>query len=90
MTKTELVAAIASKSDLPKSTVATALGALTDTIVESVKKGEKVSWSGLGTFDLSERGARKGRNPQTGEEITIAASKSVKFKAAKALKDSIQ
>ncbi len=90
MTKTELIAAIASKSDLPKSTVATALGALTDTIVESVKKGEKVSWSGLGTFDLSERGARKGRNPQTGEAITIAASKSVKFKAAKALKDSIQ
>ncbi len=90
MTKTELIAAIASKSDLPKSAVANALGALTDTIIEFVKKGEKVSWSGLGTFDLSERGARKGRNPQTGEEITIAASKSVKFKAAKALKDSIQ
>ena len=90
MTKTELIAAIASKSDLPKSAVANVLGALTDTIVEFVKKGEKVSWSGLGTFDLSERGARNGRNPQTGEEITIAASKSVKFKAAKALKDSIQ
>ena len=90
MTKTELIAAIAGKSDLPKSTVATALGALTDTIVESVKQGEKVSWSGLGTFNLTERGARKGRNPQTGDEITIAASKSVKFKAAKAFKDSIR
>ena len=90
MTKTELIAAIASRSDLPKSTVASTLGALTDTIVESVKKGEKVSWSGLGMFDLSERGARKGRNPQTGAEITIAASKSVKFKAAKVFKDSIQ
>ena len=90
MTKTELIAAIAGKSDLPKSTVANALGALTDAIVESVKKGEKVSWSGLGTFDLSEHVARKGRNPLTGEAITIAASKSVKFKAAKALKDSIQ
>ena len=90
MTKTELIAAIAAKSDLPKTAVADALGALTDTIVESVKKGEKISWSGLGTFSLSERAARKGRNPQTGAEITIAASKGVKFKAAKALKDSIQ
>ena len=90
MTKSELIAAIASKSDLPKTTVADALSALTDTIVDSMRKGEKVSWSGLGTFDLSERAARKGRNPQTGEEISIAPSKSVKFKAAKALKDSIQ
>jgi DNA-binding protein HU-beta len=90
MTKTELIAAIAEKADLPKATVAQALAALPDTIVESLNKGEKVSWSGLGTFDVSERAARTGRNPQTGAAIQIAASKGVKFKAAKAFKDSLK
>jgi DNA-binding protein HU-beta len=90
MTKTELIAAIAEKADLPKSSVAKALGALSDSIVASLNKGEKVSWSGLGIFDVSERAARTGRNPQTGAAIKIAASKSVKFKAAKAFKDSLK
>jgi DNA-binding protein HU-beta len=90
MTKTELIASIARKAELPKSTVASALDALSDSIVESLSKGEKVSWSGLGTFDVSERAARKGRNPQTGAAIQIAASKGVKFKAAKAFKDSLR
>lgn len=90
MTKTELIAAIAEKAELPKSTVTQALGALSDTIVESLRKGEKVSWSGLGIFDVSERAARTGRNPQTGAAIKIAASKGVKFKAAKAFKDGLR
>lgn len=90
MTKTELIAAIAEKADLPKSTVAKALGALSESITESLKKSEKVSWSGLGTFEVSERAARTGRNPQTGSTLSIAASKGVKFKAAKAFKDSLK
>ena len=90
MNKTELIAAIAEKAGLPKATTAQALGALSESIVESLQKGEKVSWSGLGTFAVSERAARTGRNPQTGEAVQIAASKGVKFKAAKAFKDSLK
>ena len=90
MNKTELIAAIAEQAGLPKSTAAKTLGALSDTIAESLRKGEKVTWSGLGTFDVSERSARTGRNPQTGAEIQIAASKGVKFKAAKAFKDGLR
>lgn len=90
MTKTELIATIAEKSELSKADAAKALAAVTDTIIGALNNGEKVSWSGMGTFDVSARAARKGRNPQTGAEIQIAASKGVKFKAAKALKDALK
>jgi DNA-binding protein HU-beta len=90
VTKTELIAAIAEKSELPKTAVAKSMGALTETILGALNDGQKVSWSGLGTFEVSRRAARKGRNPRTGEEIRIGASKGVKFRAAKALKDGIR
>jgi DNA-binding protein HU-beta len=90
MTKTELIAAIAEKTDLPKATAAKALSAFEASVVAALKSGKKVSWAGLGSFSVSERAARKGRNPQTGEEIEIAAGRGVKFKAAKALKEAIQ
>ena len=63
--------------------------AFTDVVAEELKKGEKIQLVGFGTFEVSERAAREGRNPQTGEAMTIAASKTPKFKAGKALKDSI-
>ena len=89
MNKTELVAAMAEKAQLSKKDAEAALKAFTDVVAEELKKGEKIQLVGFGTFEVSERAARTGRNPQTGEEMTIAASKAPKFKAGKALKDSI-
>lgn len=89
MNKTELVAAIADKTELSKKDAEKALKAFEDVVAEELKKGEKVQLVGFGTFEVSERAAREGRNPQTGETMTIAASKAPKFKAGKALKDSI-
>ena len=89
MTKVELVAAIAEKTGLPKKDADAAVKAFTDIISEELKKGEKVQLVGFGTFEVSERAARTGRNPQTKQEITIPASKVPKFKAGKALKDLI-
>ena len=89
MNKTELVAAIAEKSELSKKDSEKALKAFIDTVTEELKKGEKIQLVGFGTFEVSERAERTGRNPQTGKEMTIAASKSPKFKAGKALKDMI-
>ena len=89
MNKTELVAAMAEKAGLSKKDAEAALKAFTDTVAEELKKGEKIALVGFGTFEVSERAAREGRNPQTGEPMTIAASKSPKFKAGKALKDAI-
>ena len=89
MNKTELVAAMAEASALSKKGAATTLNALTATIAEELKKGEKVSLIGFGTFEVAERAAREGKNPAIGEKIQIAACKSPKFKAGKALKDSI-
>lgn len=89
MNKTELVAAMAEKSQLSKKDAEAALKAFTDVVAEELKKGEKIQLVGFGTFEVSERAARTGRNPQTGAEMTIAASKAPKFKAGKALKDSI-
>ena len=79
MNKTELVAAIAEKTELSKK----------DVVAEELKKGEKIQLVGFGTFEVAERPARTGRNPMTGKTIEIAASKSPKFKAGKALKDSL-
>lgn len=87
MNRMELVAAIAEKSELSKKDAEKALKAFTDVVAEELKKGEKIQLVGFGTFEVSERAAREGRNPQTGETMTIAASKSPKFKAGKALKD---
>ena len=89
MNKTELVAAMAEKAELSKKDAEAALKALTATIAEELTKGEKVQLVGFGTFEVAEREAREGRNPRTGETMTIAASKSPKFKAGKALKDSL-
>jgi DNA-binding protein HU-beta len=87
MNKTELVAAIAQETQLSKKDAEAALKAFVDVVSAELQKGEKVQLVGFGTFEVSERAAREGRNPQTGETMVIAASKSPKFKAGKALKD---
>ncbi|MBQ6132824.1 MAG: HU family DNA-binding protein [Lachnospiraceae bacterium] len=87
MNKTELVAAMADKADLSKKDAEAALKAFTDVVAEALKKDDKVQLVGFGTFEVSKRAARTGRNPQTGAEMKIAASKAPKFKAGKALKD---
>ena len=87
MSKTELVAAIAEKTGLTKKDSEAAVNAFIGTVTEQLKKGEKVQLIGFGTFEVSERAARTGRSPQTGADMTIAASKAPKFKAGKALKE---
>jgi len=87
MNKTELINAIAEKAELSKKDADKALKAFVDVVAEELKKGEKVQLVGFGTFEVSERAAREGRNPQTGATMKIAASKTPKFKAGKALKD---
>ena len=89
MNKTELVAAIADKTELSKKDSEKALKAFIDVVGEELKKGEKIQLVGFGTFEVSERAAREGRNPQTGETMKIEACKAPKFKAGKALKDAV-
>lgn len=89
MNKSELVAAIAAAADLSRKDAERALNAFTETVTEELKKGEKVQLVGFGTFEVSERAARTGRNPATGAAMMIGASKAPKFKAGKALKDAI-
>ena len=89
MNKTELVSAIAENAGLTKKDSEKVLKAFVEVVTEELKKGEKVQLVGFGTFEVSERAAREGRNPQTGATMTIAASKAPKFKAGKALKDMI-
>ena len=89
MNKTELVAALAEKTAFSKKDAEKVLGAFVDVINESLVKGDKVQLIGFGTFDVKDRPARKARNPRTGEEIEIAASKAPVFKAGKALKDKV-
>ena len=89
MNKTELVNAMAEKAEISKKDSEAALKAFTDVVAEELKKGEKIQLVGFGTFEVAERAARTGRNPQTGAEMTIPASKAPKFKAGKALKDAI-
>ena len=83
------LAAIAEKSEISKKDAEKALKAFTDVVAEELKKGEKIALVGFGTFEVKERAAREGRNPATGKKIKIAASKTPKFKAGKALKDSL-
>ena len=89
MNKTELVAAMADAAGLSKKDAEKALKAFTDVVAEELKKDGKVQLVGFGTFEVSKRAAREGRNPQTGKTMRIPASKAPKFKAGKALKDSI-
>lgn len=89
MTKAELVSAIAEKTELTKKDSEKALAAVLDSITEALKKDEKVSLVGFGTFEVRARAARKGINPQTHKEISIEATKVPAFKAGKALKDAI-
>ena len=89
MNKTELIAAMAEGAEISKKDAEAALKAFTDVIAQELKANNKVQIVGFGTFEVSERAAREGRNPQTGETMTIAASKAPKFKAGKALKDMI-
>ena len=89
MTKAELIDSISSKTDLPKGTAERVVNTIFDDIVEALKSGDKVNISGFGTFQVSNRKARTGRNPKTGEAIEIAASRSAKFKPGKLLKDSL-
>ena len=87
MNKVELVAAVAEKAELSKKDAEKAVAAVFAAIEEAVAAGDKVQLVGFGTFEVRERAARTGRNPQTGAEIKIAASKVPTFKAGKALKD---
>ena len=89
MNKTELVAAIAEKAELSKKDSEKALKAFVDVVTEQLKNEEKVQLLGFGTFEVSKRAAREGRNPQTGDTMSIAACKAPKFKAGKALKDAV-
>ena len=89
MNKTELVEAMAAQAKISKTDADKAVKALVDVVTKELKKGEKVTLIGFGTFEVSKRSARKCRNPQTGAEIKIKASKAPKFKAGKALKDAV-
>ncbi len=89
MNKTELVAAVAAKAEITKADAEKAVKAFTDVVAEELKAGGKVQLVGFGTFEVSKREARTGHNPRTGETLKIKASKTPKFKAGKALKDSI-
>ncbi|OPY58867.1 MAG: DNA-binding protein HU [Pelotomaculum sp. PtaU1.Bin035] len=89
MNKAELISNVAEKTELTKKDSEKAVGAVLDTINEALSKGDKVQLVGFGTFEIRERAARKGRNPQTGEEINIEAARVPVFKAGKALRDSV-
>ncbi len=90
MNKTELVTAVSEKSGLTKKDAESAVSAIIDSITESLVKGEKVQLVGFGTFEVRERGARKGRDPRTNESIDIPAYKAPAFKVGKALKDAVK
>ncbi|MFA5383303.1 MAG: HU family DNA-binding protein [Eubacteriales bacterium] len=89
MNKAELIAQVAEKSDLTKKDAEKAVSALIETVEEALVKGDRVQLVGFGTFEIRERAARKGRNPQTGQEIDIAATRVPVFKAGKSLREVI-
>jgi DNA-binding protein HU-beta len=86
MTKAEIVTKVAEKINVSKAAAAKALAVVTDSIAQAIRKGDKVTLIGFGTFSVANRKARKGRNPRTGKEIKIAAKKVPKFSAGAALK----
>ncbi len=90
MNKTQLVEAVAEKAGLNKREAEAAVNAMTAAITDALKAGDKVQLIGFGTFEVKARAARNGRNPKTGETITIAASKNPAFSAGKALKDAVK
>ena len=89
MNKKELVAAVAGKCEVSKKDAEKVIEAVTSVITDALKNGDKVQLVGFGTFEVAERAAREGRNPQSGETMYIAASKTPKFKAGKVLKDAV-
>lgn len=90
MTKTDLIAQVAANTEMSKKNAEQAVNAVFEALSKAMSEGEKITISGFGTFEVRERPERKGRNPQTGAEITIEASKLPAFKAGKALKDAVQ
>lgn len=90
MNKSDLISQVAEKTDLTKKDAEKAVTAVFASIEEALARGDKVQLVGFGTFEIRERAARKGRNPQTGEEIEIAATRVPVFKAGKALRDAVQ
>lgn len=89
MNKTELVAAVAEKTGMTRAAAAEAVNALLDTVTNTLAEGEDIAMPGFGTFTVRERAARTGRNPQTGAEMQIEASKAPAFKPGKTLKDAV-
>ncbi len=89
MNKSQLIKSVAEKSELSQKQVTEALALIEDTLVECLKTGEKVQLSGFGTFEVRERAERKGRNPKTGEVVTVAACKYLAFVPAKAVKETL-
>ncbi|HGG9290355.1 TPA: HU family DNA-binding protein [Neisseria meningitidis] len=89
MNKSELIEAIAQEADISKAAAQKALDATTNAVTTALKQGDTVTLVGFGTFYVGERAERQGRNPKTGEPLTIAASKTPKFRAGKALKDAL-
>ena len=89
MNQAELIAAVAERAGLTKADAGKVVEALVGTITDTLKRGDEIRIAGFGTFGVSERGERQGRNPQTGAEITIAASKAARFTAGKAVKDAL-
>ncbi|GEO43664.1 transcriptional regulator [Skermanella aerolata] len=89
MTQAELINALAERADLSRATAGKTLNALIGVVADALKRGDEVRIAGFGTFAVAERSERQGRNPQTGETITIAASRGTRFSAAKAIKDAL-
>lgn len=89
MTKAELIDSVVAKSGLPRATAETVVNSIFDDIAGALRRGDRVNISGFGSFTVTERKARTGRNPKTGETIEISASRSAKFRAGKGLKDSL-
>ena len=90
MTKQQLISLVADKANMTKVDAAKAVDAVSDVIMEAMSKGESLTWTGLGTFEVRSRAARMGRNPQTGAPLHIPASKTPAFKAGKSLKDAVK
>lgn len=88
-TKADLLADVAERAGVSKADAENVLGAFFDTVISKTKEGTKVAWPGFGSFSTSQRAARVGRNPKTGEELHIPAQTAMKFTAGKALKDSL-
>jgi DNA-binding protein HU-beta len=90
MTKAELIASIGKEAKISKATAEKAINAFTNTVMKALKKGDKLALTGFGTFSVAKRRARTGRNPQTGKEIKIPATRVAKFKAGNLLKSSVK